>query len=255
MNDYHIPISELTEIKNIIPAQYQCAAINLKGGTVAQHYTSPGKNLSEPVKNAIYNMLVPVTSFAFGADMTGYWKNRRQNGYFDKLTEFVLVTNEHGHIIAWSGFSAITDPECTIIYNDSSGVIPPYQGQAIMGELFKLRTAHCVKNFSQKGIPLYFSTRTESPVIYKMRQRLMNRLYPNPTCPVPTQVLRHAKILAQWLGQSEKLEADSLIVRNAYAMVTNLYGEPPSSGDANLDKWIYGQLGPADAFLLMGEVA
>lgn len=58
--------------------------------------------------------------------------------------------------------------------------------------------------------------------------------------------------MADWLGQKDKLDKKSLIIRNAYAMLDELYGELPSSGDEVLDRWIRHQVGSLDAFLLIG---
>jgi len=251
---FWIELADLPVLRDIVSDIHEDGAVTLGDGCVAHHYKNPGKKFSENIAAAIYKMFVPVTSFAFGADMTGYWQNRQRGGYLQKSRELVLVTDPENRVIGWSAYAVIDDPACTIIYNDSSGVIPPWQGKGIMSMVFALRVTACRKEFLWKKAPLYFSTRTESPVIYKMRQRLMTRMYPNPDCPTPGRVVEHAKILAAWLGQAEKFESQNLIIRNAYDMVDDLYGEPPTNGDVTLDRWIYSQLTPVDAFLLMGEV-
>jgi len=135
----------------------------------------------------------------------------------------------------------------------SSTTTPPVSSRPGSGATsWARRIADCQQTLTRPGVPLYFATRTESPIIYKMRARLMTRLYPSPVYPTPAHVAAHARILAAWLGQADKFDADSLTVRNAYDMVDDLYGELPASGDAVLDQWLHRQLGPADAFLLMG---
>jgi len=251
---YEIELSNLPALRDIVPKTLEDGVTSLDDGCVAHYYKNPGEKFSENIAGAIYTMLVPVTSFAFGADMAGYWENRQRGGYLKKSRELVLVINPEHRVIGWSAYSVIDDPVCTIIYNDSSGVIPPWQGKKIMSTVFALRVTACTEEFRKKRVPLYFSTRTESPVIYKMRQRLMTRIYPNPNYPTPDRVVEHAGILAAWLGQAEKFESENLIIRNAYDMVDDLYGELPTSGDAVLDRWIYSRLRSVDAFLLMGEV-
>jgi len=249
-----VELSRLPFLYSVIPGISESHIEDIGQNCSAHHYTQPGKLFPKNIANSVYEILVPVTSYAFGADMTGYWKNRRAGNYLENSEELVLLTNSGNKIIGWSGYSIINNTACTIIYNDSSGVIPPYQNKGLMGTIFKSRVSVCLEKFQRQNVPLYFSTRTESPVIYKMRQRLMSKIYPNPNYPTPNRVTTHAKILADWLGQLEKFEAESLIVRNAYDMVDDLYGELPTSEDQELNQWIYSQLSSVDAFLLMGEV-
>jgi len=250
--NYTLPLTHLPELTDAIPEQYQDDVITLAPGITAHAYRQPGERFPADVARAMYTMLVPVTSYAFGADMTGYWQARASGDYLGRLAELVFITDAAGRVVGWSGFSVIPHADCTIVYNDSSGVIPPHQRRNLMGTVFARRIADCQRIYARPGTPLYFATRTESPIIYKMRARLMTRLYPNPSHPTPARVVAHAKTLAAWLGQADKFDADMLIVRNAYDMVDDLYGELPASGDAALDAWMRRQLGPADAFLLMG---
>jgi len=252
--NYQIDLADLPVLPQQIPDAYRTGVTVLPDGCAIHYYRHPGATFPESVADALYGMFVPVTSYAFGADMTGYWDNRRRGGHLENTHELALMTDAAQRLIGWSSYSVINEPVCTIVYNDSSGVIPPYQGKGIMNAVFKSRVADCLKNNHRPDLPLYFSTRTESPVIYRMRQRLMTRLYPHPDTTTPDRVVEHAQRLAAWLGQAEKFEPASLIVRNAYDMVDDLYGELPASGDPALDQWIYAQLGRADAFLLMGVV-
>lgn len=213
----------------------------------------PDKSLSDSVKVLIYKAFIPLTTYAFGADMTSYWSFRAQSGYMENLEQLVLISNMKGELIGWTGYCLLDSGKANIVYNDSSGLIPPYQKKGIMSNLLNRRTAECVARFSGSSKPLLFATRTESPIIYSMRKKLTKKIYPNPDYPTPGYVIAAALYLAEWLGQKEILELHSLVLRNAYGMVDELYGELPTSGNVELDAWINGQVGPLDAFLLIGE--
>jgi hypothetical protein len=230
-----------------------CLTEKLSGEFLVCFIKDPGKTLPNQTKRAIYNAFVPLTSYAFGADMTSYWRSREDGGYMENLEELVLITTLEGTIVGWTGYCLVNSNDARIIYNDSSGIIPPLQGKGVMSRLLIRRTAECQVKYCDDRSPLYFSARTESPIIYSIRKRLTERLYPSPDYETPELVGEHAAFLAHWLGQRDKFEQRSLVIRNAYAMVENLYGELPTSGDTGLDQWIRTQLGPLDAFLLMGE--
>ncbi len=225
---------------------------DMGGGYKAYSIKKPGKELSQAAQAAIYDVYVPLTSHAFGADMTLYWRTRKEEQYMERTEELVLVADKNNDLVGWTSYSLVKADKSTIIYNDSSGITPPHQKNKLMSRLFQKRVSDCIAEYADENIPLLFATRTETPVMYAMQKKLTDMLYPSPDYPTPDFIGDQALIMADWLGQKDKLDKKSLIIRNAYAMLDELYGELPSSGDEVLDQWIRHQVGPLDAFLLIG---
>lgn len=225
---------------------------DMGGGYKAYSIKHPSKELSLAAQAAIYDAYVPLTTYAFGADMTLYWRARKEEQYMERAEELVLVVDKNDDLVGWTSYSLVKADKSTIVYNDSSGITPPHQKNKLMGRLFQKRVSDCIAEYADKNIPLLFATRTETPVMYSMQKKLTDTLYPSPDYPTPDFISDQALIMADWLGQKDKLDKKSLIIRNAYAMLDELYGELPSSGDDVLDHWIRHELGPLDAFLLIG---
>ncbi|MGY3621898.1 GNAT family N-acetyltransferase [Bradyrhizobium sp. USDA 10063] len=216
----------------------------------------PGVVLDSGTQDEIYSVLVPVTTSSFGADMTPYWAQRRQQGYFNRLAEFIFVADAQDQIVGWTGYSVLKFDGYQNIYIDSSGMIPAKQSQGIMRALWAKRLVNSafVHNKSPR---LLVSARSESPILYKLFCGLVgrDRVYPNVGGALPDHIIRCAADLAAWLDQSALLERERLIVRGAYANLDALYDELPSTGDFALDRLFREELGPLDAYLLIGEVS
>lgn len=225
---------------------------NLRGYSVLD----PGAVLDRGTQDEIYSVLVPVTTSSFGADMTPYWAGRRDQGYFSRLAEFIFVADAEDQIVGWTGYSVLNFEGYQNIYIDSSGMIPSRQSRGIMRALWAKRLVNnaFAHNRSQR---LFVSARSESPILYKLFCGLVgrDRVYPNVGGALPEHIVRCGADLAAWLGQSAILERERLIVRGAYANLDALYDELPSTGDQALDRLFRKELGPLDAYLLVGEVA
>ena len=82
----------------------------------------------------------------------------------------------------------------------------------LIGRLFQKRVSDCVAEYADKNIPLLFATRTETPVMYAMQKKLIDMLYPSPDYPTLDFISNQALIMADWLGQKDKLDKKSLII-------------------------------------------
>ncbi|MDA8044892.1 MAG: GNAT family N-acetyltransferase [Actinomycetota bacterium] len=228
----------------------------LPWGCSAVVVPAPGGVLEHDRQRAVYAGLVPVSSDAFGADMTEYWRDRSANDYFGRLTEFVLVADREGRMVGWTGYSLIEGGSGVNVYIDSSGVVPSGQSQGVMRAVMERRLTSGVLSRLAPRSRLYISARSESPVFYKLMRGLVGagNLFPNPELHTPLDVLGCGSELAGWLGQASLMEPGSLVIRNAYGVLDELYGELPSSGDPALDRMFRNALGPLDAYLLVGRV-
>jgi hypothetical protein len=225
-------------------------------GYTAHAVVEPGRTIPPSGQERIYSALVPVTSSAFGADMTEYWRDRRENHYFDRLAEFDLVEDESGRMVGWSGHSVLETDRFVNCYVDSTGLAPSVQSAGLMRKVLRWRICERFVPASADRDRVYLSARSESPIFYKLLRGLLDgeELYPSPKSGPPADVRECAEHLAGWLGQRDLLEGDSLVLRNAYAVLDELYGELPSTGDAAIDRMFRDPIGPLDAYLLVGRV-
>ncbi len=215
----------------------------------------PGQALSPATQADILAALVPVSSAAFDADMAPYWRQRRDGGYFERLSELILIA-QHDRFVGWTGYAALERRRYANLYIDSTGMVPGGQSRGVLGAVLRARMRDLA--FARYGgrERLYVSARTESPVAYKLVRRLAegDEFHPDPHAPAPPDVLECAHDLAAWLGQAEFLEPRGLIVRAAYGQLDHLYGQLPTCGDPVLDGLFRERLGPLDAYLVIGRV-
>lgn len=218
-------------------------------------FASPGLALTPVTQEALYRALVPISTSSFGADMTDYWRDRSANGYFERLSEFVVVADELDQIVGWTGYSVLDPGSFVCIYIDSSGVVPTAQSRGVMRDVLQRRLCAGAIDRLHASRRLYVSARSESPIVYKLMCGIVgpSNLFPNPDLRTPPDVLECGKVLAAWLGQAALIEEGSLIVRNAYANLDKLYGNLPVTGDPALDTMFHNSLGPLDAYLLTGR--
>lgn len=244
-------------VETLLPGSVEGLSSATVCGSFTVHALSrPGDRLTVDHQEAIFAALVPVTTSSFGADMTGYWKDRRHQGYFERLHEFVIVGDAEGRMVGWTGFSILETAAFVNCYIDSSGLVPGLQSKGLMKEVMRsrLRGPFLVPYASHDR--LYLSARSESPIFYRLMLGITEggSLYPQSHRPVPADVLECADHLAAWLGQSDFREEDSLILRNAYGALDELYGELPLTGQAELDSLFRDRIGPLDAYLLIGRM-
>src|SRR5437764_5492043 len=80
--------------------------------------------LSESSQDALYTRLIKVSTRAFGADMTPYWRDRRAGGYFQQLSRFVLLMTDDNVVVGWTGFHRKRFGGRRCLFLDSTGVVP-----------------------------------------------------------------------------------------------------------------------------------
>ncbi len=229
----------------------------LSGKLTAYSFRTPGKQLSPDICEAIYLALVPVTTSSFGADMTPYWRYRRANGYFSKLEDFTVIADMAGQMVGWTGYAVLHGDDFVNFYIDSTGMVPSRQFGGVMREVLRNRLGKAYSQHRATSRLILASARSESPIFYKLMKKVLggDHVYPRVGVNVPADVLTYGRHLAAWLEQADILEHDSLILRNAYTMVDELYDELPATGDPDLDRLFRDELGPLDAYLLIGVVS
>lgn len=228
----------------------------LPAGMTGHALPEPGRALSGAQQDALFEALVTVTTASFAADMSAYWAHRREDRYFDRLGEFVLVADRGGHWVGWTGYQTFAGHDFTNVYIDSTGMVGRDQSRGIMRAVFQERIGGvALPRLLERGT-VFVSARSESPVFYKLMCSVVSpeALFPQARAKLPADIAACARHLASCLGQAEILQLDSLVLRNAYGHILDeLYGELPSCGVPELDRLFRSELGPLDAYLLIGR--
>ncbi|TDD34973.1 hypothetical protein E1287_15230 [Actinomadura sp. KC06] len=229
---------------------------SLDEGLTAYVVENPGRILTLSAHRRVYEALIPVTSQSFGADMTPYWAQRSREGYLERLAEFVFVCDDMGTLVGWTGYHVLRFDEHIIVYLDSTGMVPSHQSRGTMRALLRDRIANGALPRCAGDSPVFLAARTESPIFFRLMRGIVNDavMFPNPGIPTPAEVQLCGINLGTWLGQLDLLEPSTLMLRNAYDTLDELYGELPTTGDPDLDEMFRGALGPLDAFLLVSRI-
>ncbi|GAA3310365.1 hypothetical protein GCM10020295_77280 [Streptomyces cinereospinus] len=78
-------------------------------------------------------------------------------------------------------------------------------------------------------------------------------IWPAPGTGVDRRVALIATDVAEWLGQSDKFDPDSLRILGAYDNLDALYGDLPSCGDPAIDTFFRETLRPEDAYIVIAK--
>lgn len=247
-------VQELPRVDRVLGDAARLAeTIDLGGGLTAHVVEAPGEALNLSTQYRVYDALVPLTTRSFGADMTPYWAQRSREGYLERLAEFVLIGDEDGAFVGWTGHHMLRFDDYVIIYLDSTGMTPGRQSKGTMRELMRERIVGRALSQCPAEVPVYLTARTESPIFYRLMRGLADggTVFPAPDTALPEGVERCGLDLARWLGQRAILEPGTLTLRNAYDTLDELYGELPTTGNPELDAMFRSTLGPLDAFLVV----
>ncbi len=217
-------------------------------------WTNPAR-LNESCQDHLYRALVRVSTPAFGADMVPYWRGRREEGYFPRISRFCFIVEPGGKVIGWTGFHRRRFAGRPCLFLDSTGVLPAYQAQGVIS---KVQVRLILGELAKAPLSArYLVARTENPVIYRMLELGLGRgrVFPLRDRKTPRAIQEIGAEAAEWLGQAEIFEASSLKLVGAYSNLDALYGELPSCGDFDLDRFFRDRLTPHDAFLVIAKAS
>ena len=213
------------------------------------------KRFTSEEEDIIYGILINISSQSFQADQSGFWHSKRHEfDYLKNLTTFILIKDmATDEIIGWTGLRVFKQKKYTVCYLDSSGVIPKYFGAGLITKAngYMIRKAFLSSLF--KDFLLF--TRTENPVIYRLLYRNLGQdnVFPNiQGKPYPEKYRKGVETIIRYLKQEELLELNSLIIKNAYGYLDELYGDMPTCSDQKINAFFHSQLGANDAFLIFG---
>ncbi|MFD4374295.1 hypothetical protein [Streptomyces sp. NPDC058486] len=224
----------------------------LKDGWSYLRWSDTSK-FSEEFQSTVFSLLVEISTKAFGADMTPYWRDRRAGRFFEKITTFCLLVDPLGNVSGWTGYHRRVFGNAHCLYLDSSGVLPDSQGGGLMGHIHsKMIIQECLRYAPR---PVHLLARTESPVVYRLLRNGCgaDNIWPSPHNEVSREVSLIGVDAAEWLGQSEKFDRASLKIVGAYDNLDALYGDLPTCGEPGIDTFFRENLRPEDAYIVVAR--
>lgn len=231
---------------------------SLASGMNAFTVARPGLILDLPTQWRIYDALIPVTTKSFGgADLTPYWTLRMREGYLERLAAFSLVATPVGELVGWTGFHILRCDGCTVVYIDSTGMVPHQQARGTLFELVHSQLVGAAMPRCPDDAPVYLAARSENPVVYVSLSRMLlenELMYPHPGRATPREIAEIAHWVAVWLGQRTAFDEEEQVIRGAFNAVDELYAVRPTTGQIEIDQMFDRLEGPVDAYLLIGRL-
>lgn len=212
------------------------------------------RQLSSASRTYLRDALVPLAQQVFDCTSVRFWLDWLSDRNLDQLKRLILVYNEEGELIGWAASSQFVVNGRRCFYGSSAGVHPAYQGQGITSAT--ARRLFLPALFSAAPYPLYAVVRTANPMVYSAwRSGSAGRkaVFPTPAGgALPPWVCDIAAATAERLGQAGSLEADTLIMRDAYREETDgLWSARPGCDQDDVCRWFDAALGPRDAVMMV----
>ncbi|MCZ7416882.1 MULTISPECIES: hypothetical protein [unclassified Streptomyces] len=244
------PVTSLDALRDAAASPLSRRPLKDGWSYVSWHDTA---RFSERFQDTVYSLLVEISTKAFGADMTPYWRDRRKGRFFEKVSRFCLLVDPLGAVCGWTGYHRRIFGNAHCLYLDSSGVLPESQGGGLMGHVHARMIGRECLAYAPR--PVYLVARTESPVVYRLLRNGCGpgNIWPAPGTPVDPRVSLIATDVAEWLGQGDKFDRASLRVLGAYDNLDALYGDLPSCGDRAVDAFFRETLRPVDAYIVVAR--
>ncbi|MFC9834763.1 GNAT family N-acetyltransferase [Rhodococcus sp. NPDC127530] len=212
------------------------------------------QRLSPGGREFLRRNFVPVAVETYTGTTPEFWNDWLSDAKLDDLHGLVVVLDSNGTPAAWVASNQRQFGGRDCLYANSAGVHPDYQGSGLSSAIWRelLRSA-IVESAPRR---LYAVMRTANPLVYGAWSAGAGgpgKAFPSPTSSViPHRVLRIATDTAGYLGQLDRLDPATLIIKNAYEHTKNgLWAERPTSHQDSVDDWMRATLGPKDAIVLV----
>ncbi|MBB5936108.1 GNAT family N-acetyltransferase [Streptomyces zagrosensis] len=226
---------------------------NLHNGYRSASWTAPAK-LADGCRDRIFDVVADVATRTFETDHSGYWKARKEQNFFDNVSNFTLTLAPDDEVVGWAGYQRKKFSGHSAVYLDAAGLLPAHRRSKL--------TARVQARFLISEILLrnpfghtYVILRTQNPGIHAGFTKTFgpDRVFPQPDRPVPGEVSRIGGEAMRWLGHSpESFDPEKLVVKDALnGILSQLYGQAPRSGDPELDEFFTDQIGATDCFVLI----
>jgi hypothetical protein len=236
--------------------------------------SDPGKVLRPAVQQTVMSAMKDISREAFPdlrASVGDYWDAQHDRGYFARLSELFLVTNQSDQIVGFSGYSVLSGDGYLNVHLDISAFVGEAQRRRAMDELIKkwLKRGSFSRGYRRylsktKGEGrLFISTFTQILAVYEFAESLVERLYPGArkqAAQVDEVMGTCVRELLQWSGIGDEKFRDprhALVQRNLEDASFGLWPEPgrrPLADKAYINQFFDDlSLGSRDAVLLIGR--
>lgn len=240
----------------VLPPELAAGAkrFSVRPGFTGLHWTDVAKRLSPGGREILRRVFVPIAVETFTGTTPEFWNDWLSDANLDDLQGLVLVLDTNGTPAAWvaSNQRQFGGREC--FYANSAGVHPDYQGSGLSSAIWRELLRSAIAAAAPRR--LYAVMRTANPLVYGAWSAAAGgpgQAFPSPaSTAVPNQVRRIATDAAEYLGQLDRLDPATLIIKNAYEHTENgLWTDRPTSDQNAVDDWMHATLGPKDAIVLV----
>lgn len=230
------------------------STFRVRGGFTGLYWKNPAARLSRAARRLLRSELVPVAVDTFTGTTEDFWLEWLADEKLDDLSGLVVVFDDGGRPVGWVAGNIRTFGGRTCFYANSAGVHPDVQSLGLSSAMWRqMLVKEIVRSAPRR---LHAVMRTANPLVYSAWAAAaggIERAQPSPiTDVVPDDVLRIAADVASHLGQLDRLDPATLVIRDAYENTDNgLWLERPTSAQQVVDDWMRSLLGPRDAVVLV----
>lgn len=224
----------------------------VRGGFTGLKWSPVADRLLPQAREALRRELVPVALETFDGTAPEFWLDWLSDASLDAMQGLVVVLDEHSRPAAWVASNRRTFGGRRCFYANSAGVHPRHQGAGLSSAIWRA----LLKPEIARAAPhrLYAVMRTGNPLVYGAWSAVAgpDKTFPSPGRDVPEQVRAVAVDAARELGQLERLDPRTLVIRDAYdSSEAGLWRHRPRSDRPEVDAWFDELLAPRDAVVLI----
>lgn len=227
--------------------------VSVGKGLTALVWTEVRTQLSGPARQHLRDTFPAVAVQAFTATTEQYWQGWLSDDSLNELAGLVIVVDAAGLPVAWVASNDRRFGGRRCFYANSAGVHPDQQGSGISSTIWRLLLHSAIVKAAPR--PLYAVMRTGNPLVYGAWSTAAGRpdaVWPAPSTQVPEHVQDIAADAAADLGQADRLDRGTLVIKDAYDDTeAGLWTERPTSDRTEIDNWFAHLLGPRDAIVLV----
>jgi hypothetical protein len=227
--------------------------VRTRAGYTGRMWSPVKTTLTPQAREILRQSLIPVALEAFDGTSADYWQQWMSDNSLDAMHGLVVVFDSDGLSAAWvaSNRWELDGKEC--FYANSAGVNPRHQGAGLSSTIWRALPTPEIRRTAPRR--MYAVTRTGNPLVYGAWSSAAGgpqHAYPAPDRQPPAQIRRIAAAAAQRLGQLDRFNRESLVIRDAYDFTeAGLWSQPPSSDQSDTERWFASALGPRDAFIVV----
>ncbi len=200
---------------------------NLHNGYRSASWTAPAK-LAAGCRERIFDVVADVATRTFETDHSNYWKARKEQNFFDQVSNFTLTLAPDDEVVGWAGYQRKRFFGKRVVYLDAAGLLPAHRRSKLSAwvQARFLITEVLLRNpFGHTYVVL----RTQNPGIHAGFTKTFgpDRVFPQPDRPVPEQVRRLGVATMRWLGhRPEQIDAEHIGPTDCFALITKASAGP-----------------------------